>query len=170
MRTELDRYITNNYYELLKIARKYTKNDDWAYELLNEVLYQLLSKENLNIELEDKQIKYYIVRMLMVNWCYTTSPFYRKIKKDMFAVDLNEAISITNEESETETHRLLEIIETEYSELDWFNKLLFEKYLLLGSMKKVSTDTKLSLGSVHKFINTTKQKIKANTFKKFNNG
>jgi len=170
MKNKLEQYITNHYYDLLAIAKKYTKNDDWSFELLNDVLFQILSKEKLNIGVEDKDIKSYIIRCLMVNWCYPTSPFYRKIKKPMLNdVELNEALHITNEESETSRHKLLELIEIEYSELNLLNKVIFEKYMLLGSMKKVSSDTNFSLGSIHKYINDTKNTIKQNTFKKFNN-
>ena len=170
MRKELDSYITRNYYQMLAIAKKYTKNDDWASELLHEVILQLYDKKELNIGLEDKDIKSYIIRCLMVNWCYPSSPFCRKVKRVIInEVELNEALSITDKESETNMHKMLELIEMEYSELNFLNKVLFEKYLLLGSMKKVSLDTNFSLGSVHKYINETKQTIKANTFKKFNN-
>lgn len=171
MRKELDSYITRNYYELLAIAKKYTKNDDWSQELLHDVISQLYDKKELKIGLDDKDIKSYIIRCLMVNWCYPTSPFSRKIKKPngLNEVELNEALTIADEESEMNMHKMLELIEMEYSELNFLNKVLFEKYLLLGSMKKVSLDTNFSLGSVHKYINETKQTIKQNTFKKFNN-
>ena len=81
MKIEIEQYITNNYYQLLAIAKKYTKNDDWAYELLHEVLLQLYEKKELKLQLDDNSIKYYIIRMLMVNWCYESSPFYKKHKK-----------------------------------------------------------------------------------------
>lgn len=170
MRKELDSYITRNYYELLKIAKKYTKSEDWAQELLHDVISQLYDKKELKIGIEDKDIKSYIIRCLMVNWCYASSPFCRKNKRVIInEVELNEALTIADEESETSTHKMLELIEMEYSELNFLNKVIFEKYLILGSMKKVSQDTNFSLGSVHKYINETKQTIKANTFKKFNN-
>ena len=78
MKNELECYIINNYYQLLKIAKKFTKNKDWAQELLHEVLFQLLDKDDINIPLENEEIKYYIIRALTVNWCQPTSPFYKK--------------------------------------------------------------------------------------------
>ena len=41
MTPEINNYITRNYYELLKISNKITKNDTWAGDLLNDVLLQL---------------------------------------------------------------------------------------------------------------------------------
>jgi len=170
MRIELDNYITKNYYQLLTISKKYTKNDDWAKELLHTVILQLYDKKEYNIKLDDKSIKSYIIRALMVNWCYPSSPFYRKNKNfGMQDIDIKEALNIIDEESQIEHHKLMEILEMEYSELDFFNKNLFNKYLVLGSLKKVSVDTSIPLRSVSRYINDTKEIVKENTFKKMNN-
>ena len=170
MKNRLENYITNHYYELLAVAKKYTKNDDWSFELLNDVLFQILSNENLKIGVEDKEIKYYIIRCLMVNWCYPSSTFYRKNKKpSMDTIDISEALGLVEEETGQNHHQILDLIESEYSELEWNKRLLFDKYLILGSLKKVSTNTSIPLTNVHKIIKETKNTIKANTFKKLNN-
>jgi hypothetical protein len=171
MKIEIERYITKNYYELLKIARKYTDNDDWSYELLHEVILQLYDQKSFNnkIKLDDKSIKYYIIRILMVNWCYPTSPFYKKHKREMKMVELNEVLHITEEETEMEHHKFMEIIEQEFSEVNWWNKVIFEKYMLLGSLKKVAVDTTISLPSIARYVKETKTQVKLNTFKRYNN-
>jgi len=167
MKLELDNYITKNYYQLLAISKKYTKNDDWAKELLHTVILQLYDKKELNISLDDVSIKSYIIRALMVNWCYPSSPFYRKNKHfGMQDIDIKEAINIIDQESEMEHHQLMETLEMEYSELDFFNKNLFNKYLVLGSLKKVSVDTSIPLRSVSRYITETKEIVKQNIFKK----
>lgn len=169
MKVELDNYITKNYYQLLAISKKYTKNDDWAKELLHTVILQIYDKKEWNISLDDKEINYYIVRALMVNWCFPSSPFYRKNKNfGMQDIDIKEALNIVDEESEMEHHQLMETLEMEYSELDFFNKNLFNKYLVLGSLKKVSTDTSIPLRSVSRYISDTKEIVKQNIFKKLN--
>jgi hypothetical protein len=40
--------------------------------------------------------------------------------------------------------------------------------MVLGSLKKVSTDTKIPLTSIARYVRETKQVIKHNTFKKMN--
>jgi hypothetical protein len=166
---EVELYITKNYYQLLAIAKKYTKNDDWSSELLHEVILQLYDKKELKINLQDNQIKYYIIRCLMVNWTYPSSPFYKKHKRDMKSVDLTEAMEMAAEDSDTEIHTLLELMEIEWTELNWFNKIIFEKYMVLGSLKKVSKDTTIPLASVGRYIKETKEIIKANTISKYEN-
>lgn len=169
MPVEIELFLTNNYYDLLDISKKYTKNDDWASELLHEVIIQLYNKKEWNINLQTNQIKYYIIRCLMVNWTYPSSPFCKKHKQDNKFVELSEAIQLAVEETETETHRLIELLEIEWTEVNWFNKIIFEKYMVLGSLKKVSKDTKIPLASIGRYVKETKNELKTNTIKKYEN-
>jgi hypothetical protein len=170
MKIEINNYITKNYYFLLSIAKKYTKNDDWSYELLHEVILQLYDKKEIKLQLDDNSIKYYIIKMLMVNWCYPSSPFYKKHKKDnITTVELNDAIQVMNEESEMDSHKFMEIMEEEFGDLNWFNKVIFEKYMVLGSLKKVAVDTSISLPSIGRYVKETRTQVKYNTFKRYNN-
>ena len=171
MNKTLEKYIEQNYQSLLLVAKKYTKNDDWASELLHEVIIQLYNKKQSNTILEtEKNIKYYIVRCLMVNWCYPSSPFFRKYKmNELNTVELNEVINTVTDECEMDSHKLLDIIEIEWAEMNWFNKIIFEKYLVLGSMKKVSKDTKIPIASIGRYIKDTKNIIKEKTLIRYNN-
>ena len=171
MKIEIEKYITNHYYELKAVCKKYTKNDDWASELLHEVILQLYEQKELKCNLDDKNIKYYIIRAIMVNWCYPSSPFYRKYKKkDFITVDITEVLNITNQDNETDVHELMNILELEWSHTNWFNKTIFEKYLVMGSLKKVSVDTTIPLTSIKRYVDETRTSIKLNTFRKLNNG
>lgn len=171
MNPEIEVYITKNYYELLKICKKYTKNDDWASELLHDIILQLYDKGEIKLKsLDDNSIKYYIVRIIMMSWCYPNSPFYKKYKKDTNNfVELKEAMHMVSEEYELDRHKLIDIIENEWSELDWFNKIIFEKYMVMGSLKKVSQDTTIPLTSIADYVRNTKQSIRKNTIYRFNN-
>ena len=171
MKIELERYITNHYYELLKIAKKYTKDDDWASELLHEIILQLYEQKEYEGKVDDKSLKYYIIRIIMVNWCFPSSPFYRKYKKNKFIdVDIMQVMNITTQENETDVHELMNILETEWSHTNWFHKTIFEKYLVLGSLKKVSVDTTIPLTSIKRYVDETRTSIKLNTFRKLDNG
>lgn len=167
---EVERYITNNYYKLLVICKKYTKNEDWASELLHEIILQLYEKKQMNIKLDDESIKSYIIRCIMVNWVYPSSPFYRKYKKnELNQIELNDAVQMIKDDSQIEHHRFMDIMEEEFADVNWFNKLIFEKYLTFGSLKRVSVDTTITLPSIGRYIKETKQQVKLNTFKRFNN-
>lgn len=170
MKPEINNYITKNYYELLNICNKITKKNTLAGDLLNDVILQLYDRKEIKLKsLQENDIKYYIIKCLTINWYSKTSPFFRKVRRE--STLYNELFEVTNLIDNDEVfkeHHILEIIETEFTEMDWFHKIIFEKYMVLGSLKKVSTDTKIPLTSIQRYVNETKQVIKHNTFKKMN--
>jgi hypothetical protein len=72
-------------------------------------------------------------------------------------------------ETEMDEHKFMDIMEQEFQDQSWFHKLLFEKYLTMGSLKKVSIDTKISLPSIGRYIKETRTQVKLSTFKRYNN-
>lgn len=172
MKIEIEKYITNNYYELLKITKKITKNNDWYKDLLHDVISQLYDKKEIKLKVvDDNNIKYYIIRVIMINWFSKTSPFYRKLRMESsLYTELNTLADIATDNDFFDDHMLLDIIEKEWVETDFFHKIIFEKYLTLGSLKKVSKDTTIPLTSIARYVQETKTTIKENTFRKLNNG
>lgn len=169
MNKTIEGYITRQYYFLLSVCKKYTKNDDWASELLHEVILQLYDRQIINVKLDDESIKSYIIRAIMVNWCYKTSPFYIKYKKDNIThIELTEAIQMTQNDLDMEQHQFMTILEQEFSDQHWFSKIIFEKYLTLGSYKKVAYDTKIPLTSIGRYIKQTRNEVKEKTLIRFN--
>jgi hypothetical protein len=171
MKIEIERYIAKNYYELLNICNKITKNDTFAGDLLNDVILQLYDRDNIRLnKLDDNNIKYYIIKCLTINWYSKTSPFYRKVRRESTLYnELFDVANLIDNEDIFKEHHIMEIVETEFTEMNWFHKIIFEKYLTLGSLKKVSVDTRIPLTSVARYVKETRQVIKLNTFRKLNN-
>lgn len=170
MKIEIEQYITKHYYELLEICNKMTKRDSLAGDLLNDVLLQLYDKKEIKLsKLDDNSIKYYIIKCLTINWYSKTSPFYRKIRMESSKYsELFEVANLIDDDNLFSSHQLFEVMETEWTELNWFHKIIFEKYLTLGSLKKVSSDTRIPLTSIARYVKETKTLIKENTFRKLN--
>jgi len=168
MKIEIERYITKHYYELLEICHKITKHDTFAGDLLNDVILQLYDRNEIKLsKLDDNSIKYYIIKCLTINWYSKTSPFYRKVRRE--STLYNELFEVTNlidSEDVFKEHDIMEIVETEFTEIGWFHKIIFQKYLTLGSLKKVSTDTRIPLTSIARYVKETKTTIRQNTFRK----
>ena len=165
MNKEIERYITNNYYELLNIAKKITKNHDLTDDLFHEVILQLYNKSNIVLqEYSDDQMKYYIVSIMRINWHSKTSPFYYKIRKESSRyINIDEIYDLVDDQQlEYEKHQLLDILEESWCELDWFRKSLFEMYMTLGSMKKVSKQTRIPVSSISRYLRESKDLIKLN--------
>lgn len=171
MRKEVESYITGNYYELLKISKKITKGHQLSQELLHETFIQLYDKKDIVLKkYDDNSIKYYIVAVMRTNWFSNTSPFYYKIRRESaLYTDLNEILSMEAEQESFEKEQLLLILEQEFCELNWFHKSLFELYMTLGSLSKVSKQTGIPITSVSTYIKQSKLEIKEKILQQIKN-
>ena len=163
-------YITKNYYELYNIARKLTKNHDLTQDLLHEVIIQLYDKDKIVLNsYDDNSIKYYIVAIMRINWHSNTSPFYYKVRREIkMYSDLTEILYMADDQEDFEKQIIFDILEQEWCELDWFRKALFEMYMTLGSMKKVSVKTTIPISSISNYLKESKNIIKRNVLEKLN--
>jgi len=168
MNKKVSDYINNNFTELQTISKRITQGDQLAEELLQEVIVQIYEKGNLVLrEYDDDSIKYYIIAVMKLNWNSKTSPFFYKIRKEPNNyTELKPSYvhyETTEQESEYHTYEeLLTLVEEEFSELTWFSKRLFELYLTLGSLNKVSKQTNIPIASVGRYIRSIKQEIRIN--------
>ena len=171
MNKEIERYITTNYYQLLSIAKKITKNHELTNDLFHEVIIQLYNKNNIVLqEYSDDQMKYYIVSIIRINWHSQTSPFYYKIRKESSKyTNIDDIYDLVDDtQLEFEKQHLFDILEQSWCELDWFRKSLFEMYMTLGSMKKVSKQTRIPISSISRYLKESKELIKTNIYTKTN--
>jgi hypothetical protein len=162
MNKKVENYITTHYFELLQIAKKITKGHDLTQDLFHEVIIQLYDKERIVLKkYDDNNIKYYIVAIMRINWYSNTSPFYYKVRREfqMYS-EITECLNMEAEQESFEKEQILSILEQEWTELNWFNKQLFELYLTLGSLSKVSKQTRIPLTSVANYMRQSKAIVK----------
>ena len=160
----IEDYIAKNYYVLNTISKNITKGHELHQELLQEVILQILERDNIVLKnYTDNDIKYYITAALKINWHSKTSPFYYKIRKERSTyTELTFDLQHDTEQEAYEKQQLFDILEREFTELDWFRKSLMEMYLTLGSLKKVSQKTTIPLTSISRYIKESKEQIKNN--------
>lgn len=171
MNKQVESYITNNYYELLTISKKLTKGHELSQELLHEVIVQLYDKKEIKLKKYcDNSIKYYITAVMRINFYSKTSPFYYKIRKeaqtyleifDDYIYEPLYDVADVEIELALEKEKLICILEESYVELEWFEKSIFDLYIVLGSLKKVSKRTRIPVTSVSRYIKEIKNKIKS---------
>jgi hypothetical protein len=101
---------------------------------------------------------------MRINWHSTTSPFYYKIRKETKNyVPIDEIYNLADDaQLDFEKQQLFDILEESWAELDWFRKSLFEMYMTLGSMKKVSKQTRIPVSSISRYLRESKDLIKLN--------
>lgn len=165
---EIEQYVTKNYNELKKICVRITENSYWADDLLNDVLLQLWTKDEIKLDkLDDASIKYYIVRCITTNWYSETSPFYRKVRRESNLYnEVKDIADIPNTNDEVKHQRLMDVMEQEFSMLGWFHKEIFSNYLVLGSYRRVSEKTRIPLTSIKNYVHQAKNEVKHNVFKR----
>ena len=173
MNKTIEEYITKNYYNLLTIAKRICKtNTDIHQELLHEVILQLYDKERINLKsYDDNSIKYYITAVMRINYYSKTSPFYYKIRREriLMNVDLSTCYDLSTEQESFESEELFELLEQNYSELDWFRKSLMDMYLTLNrSMAAVSRKTTIPIQSISRYIKEAREQVKTNVINKLN--
>jgi DNA-directed RNA polymerase specialized sigma24 family protein len=168
MKKKIESYITRNYYQLLKIAKKLTNNHDLHQDLLHEVILQILEKDDVVLKTyDDDSIRYYIVAIIRINWNSKTSPFYYKIRREISKyTDLTPILEIEEDQQQFEKELIFSILEVSYTELNFFHKALMDAYLILGSMNKVSREMEIPLTSVQTYIRQAKSKIKEDVNKR----
>ncbi|CAB5214058.1 hypothetical protein UFOVP185_8 [uncultured Caudovirales phage] len=168
MTKEIEQYIIKNYNELKRVCVKITNNSDFAEDLLNDVLLQLYEKDNIKLDkLEDNDIKYYIIRCITTNWYSETSPFYRKIRRESSLYnELKDYTDIPVEDNSTLDENIISIVEEEFGALGWFHKDIFSRWMVLGSHRRVSKQTKIPVTSIGTYIREAKETVKLNVFKR----
>lgn len=171
MNNKIECFITRNYYQLLGIAKKITKKDEeTSRELLHEVFLQLYQKDKIILkQYNDDSIKYYITSIMRVNYYSQTSPYHYRIRKERLNYsELSEAMNMEAEQETFESEQLFQILEEQYSELDWFRKSILDLYLTLNSLKAVSKKTTIPLTSISRYIKEGKAQIKNNVINRLN--
>jgi len=172
MRKEIECFLNRNYYQLLNISKKITKNDQLSQDLLHECILQLYDKDDIKLnKYDDNSIKYYITAVMRINYYSKTSPFYYKIKREriLMTVDINSCWDMSYEQEEFETEEMYQLLEMNYAELDWFKKSLLDLYLSLNSsMKAVSRKTRIPISSISRYIKEIRTETKNNILNKLN--
>jgi RNA polymerase sigma factor (sigma-70 family) len=168
MHKTVENFISENYYLLLKIAKRITQGHELSQDLLHEVILQLYDKQEIKLKgYDDNSIKFYITAVMRINWNSKTSPFHYKIRKESAKYDeLTENFDIADDQENFEREELLTILEESYAELSWFHKQLLDLYLIMGSMNKVSKSMEIPLTSVQTYIRQAKTQIKTDVNKK----
>ena len=173
MNKKVENFITREYYKLLGIAKKICKRDDDLYkDLLHECLIMVLDKKDVKLKsYDDNSIKYYITAIMRINYYSKTSPFYYKIRREkvIMNVDLSTCFDLEYEQESFESEILLQLMEQEYAELDWFKKSLLDLYLSLNSsMKAVSRKTTIPISSISRYFKEIRTETKQKIISKYN--
>jgi DNA-directed RNA polymerase specialized sigma24 family protein len=157
--------MTNNqiieleYPELIKAAKKITGNSELAMDLLHYSIEELYNKPNMEAIIQSGGVRFYIVRIMMVQSRSKTGPFYKQFG-DKYYKELSANLT-----DETQEHLDIQRVEKLLSELPWYDHLLFKTFAD-GShtYSSLSRETGIPRTSISLTINRVRSYIKANLY------
>lgn len=165
----IQRYIRENYDSILEIAKVITKGRKPDYEdLAHEIMLLLLTsnREKMNILVEKKKIKFYIIRAIINQYRSTSSLYFKKYRKETTLKRKQDATirehlthlknqDLTNLKNYNE--EVLDFIDEKLKDVDWFEKNCFAIYygdeLTLDAMSEL---TGISRNTLYRAIRDTR--------------
>ena len=167
----LNEYLIENY-DKLKDASYNITNGNGNDDLLSFVIEELYKcdQERINEIIKNKQLTFYIVRVMLNQYHSKTSRYYYKYRKyyEIHVSGIIESISPDNQESQTEQKQLteerLEWIHERLKECHWFDAEVFKLYYLSEknfSLNKLQAETRINRNTLFKAINNVKKYLKS---------
>ena len=148
------------------ICRKIARSKDLADDLLQHIVLLILEGKAGNIQAvaEAGNLRWYFVRLCTNQYKSTsTSSFSREMKHLEPVV---EYWHIEDREVYYDTSEFEEVFEKEYNQVTqyinergWYHAKLFELYVEVGSIRKLSKQTNISHVSIFKSIKDTKDYV-----------
>ena len=159
--------------ELKEVAAKFIPADDLD-DLTQEVFLYLLElpSEKLKQLIEDKQIKYYFIRLCKNNYYSKTSKYHYKYRKPVERIEYtNGRLGITKKQDAINLYFNTEVEDSDLihnilAELYWYERELFKLYVLGKHKDKqytystLSQHTKISRMSIYTTIKGVKRYVR----------
>lgn len=117
-------YLKFDYADLVNAAKKITGNSPLALDLLHTSIVELSGKQNVQEVIDAGAARFYIIKVMMIQWRSVTGPFYRNYVKQGLPImgDVTDETEATlDEEDLLQIRRLID-------ELPWYEKTLFHLY------------------------------------------
>ena len=160
----LDEYLIENYDKLKDIAYNIAgvKEKD---DLLSFVIEELYKCDPVRIReiIENKQMTFYVVRVMLNQYHSKTSRYFYKYKKyyQYHVTGIIESISpdntIKNTEEKEEVEEKLQWIEDKLKDLYWFDAEVFRIYYKENfSLSEMAKATKINKNTLYKAIKNVK--------------
>lgn len=119
-------YLSLDYKDLVKASNKITGGSALALDLLHDSIMALSYKANLQDVIDSGACRFYLIKIMMVQWRSNTGPFYRNYVKQ--SLPIFEDFPDTEEDNEDEEIKVKKIKEL-VDQLPWYEKTLFNLFV-----------------------------------------
>ena len=165
----IQKYLSDNYSEIIGIAKVITKGRKPDYEdLAHEVIVMVLEseREKMNRLVELGEIKYWIIRLCLNNYRSSTSKYHYKYRKPeerhrKAAEHLSFIYKLDEIGQKKYNEKVLEYIEEKLEDVDWFEKNCFAIYY--GdehSLNSMAEETGINRNTLYRAIRNTREYVK----------
>ncbi len=160
----LDEYLIENYDKLKDIAHNIAGVEE-KDDLLSFVIEELYKCDPVRIReiIENKQMTFYVVRVMLNQYHSKTSRYFYKYKKyyQYHVTGIIESISpdntIKNTEEKEEVEKRLQWVEDKLKDLYWFDAEVFRIYYKENfSLSEMAKATKINKNTLYKAIKNVK--------------
>ena len=160
----LDEYLIENYDKLKDIAYNIAGVEE-KDDLLSFVIEELYKCDPVRIReiIENKQMTFYVVRVMLNQYHSKTSRYFYKYKKyyQYHVTGIIESISpdntIKNTEEKEEVEKRLQWVEDKLKDLYWFDAEVFRIYYKENfSLSEMAKATKINKNTLYKAIKNVK--------------
>ena len=118
----VNQVIELEYPELIKAAKKITGGHQLHMDLLHYALEELYNKPNTDQIVLSGGLRFYLVRIMMVQWRSRTGPFYKQFG-DHYSREVPTGLS----EPQTDGFDA-DRVRTLLAQLPWYDRLLFQTF------------------------------------------
>ena len=163
----LNDYLIENYNKLKDMA--YNIGGQQSDDLLSFIIEELYrcDQERINEIIENKQMTFYIVRVMLNQFNSKTSRYYYKYNRyyEYHITGIIESISPDNVEFQIEKkeqfEKRLKWVQKKLKDLHWFDSTLFKIYYLDShSLNTLTKATKIPRATIYKVIKRVKKHLK----------
>lgn len=163
----LDKYLINNYDKIKETAYNIANENDYE-DLLHFVIEELYkcNKDKINDIIINKDMRWYIIRIMVNQYHSKTSRYYKKYKKyyDYQVCIINDSITNSvpdNIKDKEIIEDRLNWIEKKLKNLHWFDAEIFKLYYSNShSLNSLSKATKINRNTIYHSVNKVKKYLK----------
>lgn len=160
-KTLLNYWVSTNYNELKNICDKFSTPEE-VDDLLHICIEQFLKNKKV-IDVPDKEKLYFFTRIVRNQYKSKTSSYHYTYRKYQFneLFPTKEIVDEQYEENEIDLEWVMNQIEKDKMDGDWYFSRLFEIYISLNcSVTNTSKKTSIPINSVSRDLNKYRKRLK----------
>jgi RNA polymerase sigma factor (sigma-70 family) len=147
------------YPQLVEAAKKISGNHELHLDLLHYGIEELSKKPNMKEIIESGGLRFYVVRIMMIQWRSKTGPFFKMYLNKSWSDPIDHLTEVEEEEVSIDIKKVDQLLD----QLPWYDRSLFKLFADGGhTYSSLSRETQIPRTSISLTINRVRKHIKKN--------